>query len=68
MLRRICEKCGATIEKPRQRNFVYFKPWYVEVRFFKSNDQCFETTIDLCNRCRDLFDKWLEEPPKGERI
>ena len=68
MIQRICDKCGAVIEKPKRRNFIGYKPWYLKMSFFKANEQPEnETSIDLCNRCRDEFEKWLMEPPKGAR-
>lgn len=62
MLQRVCEKCGAVIEKPKRRNFIGYQPWYLKMHFFKTNEQPeTETSVDLCNVCRDLFDEWLME-------
>jgi hypothetical protein len=66
MTQRVCEKCGAVISKPNRRNIIGYQPHYLKMHLFKKPDDVneIETAVDLCNRCRDLFDEWLMEPPK----
>jgi hypothetical protein len=65
MTQRVCEKCGEVIEKPNRRNIIGYQPWYLKMHLFKKTDEVSEpeTAIDLCNRCRNLFDEWIEQDP-----
>lgn len=67
MTQRVCEKCGAVIEKPGRRNILAIDTYYTKIRLFKEDDEkALWTSVDLCNRCRCLFDEWIETPPKEE--
>ena len=67
MTQRVCEKCGAVIEKPSRRNILAIDTHYTKIRLFKDDrEDVLETFVDLCNRCRCLFDEWIETPPKEE--
>ena len=62
MTQRVCEKCGAVIEKPTRRNIIGYKPYYLKLHLFKKDEEwdMVETTVELCNDCRDAFDEWLD--------
>lgn len=65
MTQRVCEKCGAVIKEPTRKNIMCLEQHYTRFRLFKKNDEYkMEQSVDLCNRCRELLDEWLEEPPK----
>lgn len=68
MMQQVCEKCGAVIEQPTMKNTIGYKPYYLKIRLFRSPIPFVynEYDIDLCNKCRDLFDEWMMEPPKEE--
>ena len=64
MVQRVCEKCGRVIDSPNTRNIMQTVTHYTRIVFFKEKEDRIETGVDLCNRCRDLFDEWLMTPPK----
>ena len=68
MMQRVCEKCGEVIHKPTRKNIMAMVQYYTRFRLFKPDDEYTnEMSLDLCNRCRDEFEEWLYEPPKGAR-
>ena len=63
MLQRVCEKCGKVIPEVYRRNILKYRVHYTSMLLHPSDSAAF-IEIDLCNSCRDLFDKWLDEKPK----
>ena len=58
MIQRVCERCGAVIQEPLRRNLIKYKTYYTSLLLYPNNTSPY-IEIDLCNSCRDLFDKWL---------
>lgn len=63
MLQRVCEKCGKVIPCSFRRNILKYKVHYTSMLLHRDDSSPF-IEIDLCNRCRDLFDEWLDEKPR----
>lgn len=61
MLKKVCDRCGATIKYPEMRYTFKWHHHYTLIGLKKEMHQMVKSDeIDLCDNCWDGFVKWLE--------
>lgn len=61
MDKKVCDRCGDTIKYPMMPNHFKLYAYYTKICFTRvHNDMYKSVEIDLCDKCRSDFEKWIE--------
>ena len=65
MDKKVCDRCNATIKYPRMPNRFKRYSFYIKICLTREINEVYRLDeIDLCDKCRIEFEKWLGNTEK----